>query len=199
MAPKGKSGVAMAGTTLSVTGPDNTISGTVISAAPSGLIIAGQTLTLPTPSPGATGDAVIIAGSTVTAGGSPAIIARIPAQFSHRAKRPLRLRTEFRLCDSIGVGAGGRIRVVGSSRAAGCRRQSRYGSDRGWKRRIGIRDHGWIWPCELDGWNGPGEWTCHWCGGWNGHEWDGPGGMGMPRLASWALRERQEDWLGWEQ
>lgn len=78
MAPEGKSGVAMAGTTLSVTGPDTTISGTVISAAPSGLIIAGETLTLPTPSPGATGDAVIIAGSTVTAGGSPATIAGIP-------------------------------------------------------------------------------------------------------------------------
>jgi len=76
--PEGKSDIAVAGNTLSVNGPDATISGTVISAAPSGLIIAGEIHALPKPSPGATGDAVIIAGSTVTAGGSPVTIAGNP-------------------------------------------------------------------------------------------------------------------------
>lgn len=77
-ASKSKSGVAVAGTTLSVNRPDTTRSGTSIPGAPAGQVVAGQTLTVPTPSPGPTGEAVIIAGNTVTAGGSPVTIAGIP-------------------------------------------------------------------------------------------------------------------------
>jgi len=76
--PEGKSDVASAGNTLSVNGPDTTISGAVISGAPSGQVVAGQTLTLPTPSPGAMGNIVIIAGSTLTAGGPPVTIGGTP-------------------------------------------------------------------------------------------------------------------------
>ncbi len=121
--PKGKSGVAMAGTTLSVTGPDTTISGTVISAAPSGLIIAGQTLILPTPSPGATGDAVIIAGSTVTAGGSPVTIAGIPLSLatgpsglyvSAQSSGSVTLSASVLAGESVSLGPAGQLVVGGS-------------------------------------------------------------------------------------
>lgn len=76
--PEGKSDVAVARNTLSVNGPDTTTSGTVISGAPSGQVVAGQILTLPTPAPGVTGDTVIIGGSTLTAGGPPVTIAGTP-------------------------------------------------------------------------------------------------------------------------
>lgn len=86
-------------------------------------------LTLPTPSPGVTGDTFVIEGSTLPAGGASLDNRGNSAESSYGAKRPLRLRTGF--WHSISINSGRRIRVVGSSVAAGRWKQYRCASDRG--------------------------------------------------------------------
>lgn len=68
----GNGAVAFHGMTLEAGGPAATISGTVMSLAPSNLVVGSQTFALPTPAPEALSSAVVIDGTTLTAGG-PAV------------------------------------------------------------------------------------------------------------------------------
>ena len=68
----GSSSAIVDGMLISVNGPAETVSGKVISLAPSGIIVAGQSYPFPTLPPKTTSNAIVINGTTLVAGG-PAI------------------------------------------------------------------------------------------------------------------------------
>ena len=119
----GNGAVAFHGLTLVPDGPAVTVSNTVISLAPSGLVIGSQTFSLPTPAPTALPGAVVIDQTTLFAGGPAATISGNTLSLAsgksgffisgHRSDAPA-FSAPMTAGESASIDAEGRLVVDGS-------------------------------------------------------------------------------------